>query len=163
MNKDEVDKKEQKDQLWIANQLKAAFLGIAELDEETAGIVLKHCSEVCFQTWLSFITKRHGWDPNKSDFNEFLIAVDRTANQFVEGHVNITRKDSIITEEITLGECCCPLIRNRVITPFPNLCCCTRNMLGKVYEIGSKRPVTVNVVESYNRGGNRCLIQIELL
>jgi hypothetical protein len=58
------------------------------------------------------------------------------------------------------GGCVCPLVKVLSIEPSANHCLCTLNHLKHVYENGLGRPVEVELVETYLRGGNSCTIKM---
>jgi hypothetical protein len=150
-------------QIWCNDTLTAAFQGINELNEKEAEIVLKRCSEVCSKYWLSILTQKYGWSPEKSDFDDFLKAQEAFEKHMSKGNASITKKDNVIEEEFWDGECTCPLVKNyKLVKPFPHLCLCGLNTFKTIYEAGAKRPVQAEVVESYCRGGNRCLLRFRI-
>jgi hypothetical protein len=164
-----VDKKESNPkmgrlaQIWCNDTLTAAFQGVGELNEEEAEVILKKCSEVCSKYWLSILIQKYGWSPEKSDFDDFLKAQEAFEKHMSKGNASITRNGNVIEEEFWDGECTCPLVKNyKLVKPFPHLCLCGRNTFKTVYEAGAKRPVQAEVVESYCRGGNRCLLRFRI-
>jgi len=58
------------------------------------------------------------------------------------------------------GGCVCPLVKALRIEPTRNHCLCTLNHLKHLYETGLGRPVEVELVETYLRGGNSCTIRM---
>lgn len=157
-------RKEELARAWISDMLTKAYLGVSELNEDAAETVLKRCSEGCAKSWLSFITRNYGWDPEKSDLGAFLEAQEKFEKRLSGDTVTITREGNIITEAFAPGYCTCPLVRAyKLVKPFPNLCLCAKNTFKATYEAGAKRPVRVEVIESYCRGGNSCTLRIELL
>jgi len=150
-------------QAWFNDTLTRAYQGIGELDEKGAEIVLRRCSEACSKYWLSLLYKKYGWDPERSDFDVFLKAQEAFEKHMSNGKASIIRKGNVIEEEFWDGECTCPLVKKyKLVKPFPNLCLCAQNTFKAVYEAGAKMPVKAEVVESYCRGGNRCLLRFKI-
>lgn len=156
-------KTEELAQAWFKDMLSKAYQGISELNEKAAEIVLKRCSEACSKYWLSLLTQKYSWDPERSDFDAFLKAQEAFEKHMSNGKASITKKGKVLEEEFWDGECTCPLVKNyKLVKPFPNLCLCAQNTFKAIYEAGAKRPVKAEVVESYCRGGNRCLLRFEI-
>jgi len=149
---------------YLNDTLSKIYSGISELSEEAAETVLKEACKACANGWLSFLAHNYSYDPEKPDLDAFLVAEEKMLKRLSEGKVSITRQGNIITEVLTPGYCVCPLVRNyNLVKPFPNYCLCAENSYKVLYEAALKRPVKVEVIESYNRGGNSCTMKIELL
>ena len=157
-------KREELVRSYLNDTLTRVYSGISELSEEAAEKVLKEACKACATGWLSFFAHNYGYDPEKPDLDAFLVAEEKFLKHLSEGKVSITRQGDTITEVMTPGYCVCPLIKTYgLVKPFPNYCLCARNGYKLLYETALKRPVKVDVVESYNMGGNACTIKIELL
>jgi hypothetical protein len=137
---------------------KAFFKGVAALDEEAADIVLKEVGAICGGFELGYM-RLLGLELPTADVGAFLEAHQRGENIASGGRSGITREGNTATLVIK-GGCVCPLVRTLDIAPSSNHCLCTRNHLKHVYEIGLDRPVEVELIETYLRGGDSCTIKI---
>lgn len=161
--KSEMKNKKDRAQDWFNEMLTKTYEGLSQLDSKSAELVLKKCSESCSRNWLSLLANSYGWDPEKSDLDAFLKAQEEFEKHMSNGKALITKKGNTIEEEFWDGECTCPLVKKyKLIKPFPNLCHCAQNSFKAIYEAGVKKPVKAEVVESYCRGGKRCLLRFEI-
>lgn len=149
---------------YLNDTLSKTFQGISELNKEAAGTVLKETCKACVNSWLSFIKHNYGYDPEKPDLDAFLAAEEKMEKHLSQGKMSVTRQGNIITEVLAAGQCTCPLVKDyKLVKPFPNFCLCAENGVKMLWETALKRPVKLEVIEAYNRGGNSCTMKIELL
>ena len=157
-------RKEELIRAYLNSILRETFFGISQLNEEAAETILKNTSKACANAALAFMAHNYGYDPRRADFDAFLIAEEKMQKQLAQGQASVTREGNIITEVVRCGECVCPLVKDyKIIQPFPNLCLCAKNHFKALYEAGAKRPVKVEMIETYNRSGKSDIIKIKLL
>ncbi|GAI29596.1 unnamed protein product [marine sediment metagenome] len=157
-------KKEELASIYIKEILKNTFEGISQLNEEAADTVLKSTCRGCVARMLSFMAHNYGYDPEKPDLDAFMAAEEKIQNLMFPGQSSLTREGNIITAIVKAGECVCPLVKDyKIVQPSPNLCLCGKNAMAVVHEAATKRPVKVELIESYIRGGNCCHFRAELL
>ena len=150
--------------IYINEILKNTFEGISQLNEEAADTVLKSTCRGCIARMLSFMAHNYGYDPEKPDLDAFVAAEEKIKNLLFPGKSSLTREGNVITAIVKAGECVCPLVKDyKIVPPSPNLCLCGKNTMKVLYEAASKRPVKVELIEGYNRGGNCCHFRAELL
>ena len=149
---------------YLNDTLSKLYSGVSELSEEAAETVLKEASKACANGWLPFLAHNFGFDPEKFYLDAFLVAEEKMLKDFSGGKASITRQGNIITEILAPGCCTCPLVTvHNMVKPFPNYCLCAKNGYKALYEAALKRPVKVDMIETYNMGGNCCHFKIELL
>jgi len=157
-------KREELTKIYLNEFMKHTFEGISQLDEEAAEIVLKNTCKGCVGRVLSFLAHNYGYDPEKSNFDDFMAAEKKLENQMFPGQSSLTREGNIINSIVKAGECVCPFVKDyKVVQPFPNLCSCGKNAIAVLYEAVTKRPVKAELIESYIKGGNCCHFRLELL
>ena len=157
-------KREELIRIYINETLKNTFEGISQLNEEAAETVLKSTCRGCADRTLALMAHKYGYDPEKPNLDAYIAAEEKMENSFFPGQSSIAREGNIITVISKTGECVCPLVRDyKIVQPSPNLCLCSKNFVKVQYEAAAKRPVKVEVIESYNRGGNCCHFRVELL
>ena len=157
-------KREELTRIYINEILKNTFEGISQLDEEAAETVLKSTCRGCADRTLSLLAHKYGYDPKKHDLDAYIAAEEKVDNLLFPGQSSITKEGNIITYISKAGECACPLVKDyKIAQPSPNLCLCSKNFVRVMYEAAAKRPAKVEVIESYNRGGNCCHFRVELL
>jgi predicted hydrocarbon binding protein len=64
--------------------------------------------------------------------------------------------------EVTYPRCFCPLVSDFQEPLSASYCFCSAGWLKEVYETVSGRPVTVEIVETVKRGGQRCRFHVKL-
>ncbi len=134
------------------------FKGVAKLDEKAANIVLQEVGKACGDYELGYMALQ-GLQLPTSEIDAFLRAHERGENAASAGQSKMTRSGNTATLVIK-GGCVCPLVKFLHIEPSENHCLCTLNHLKHVYETGLGRPVEVELVETYLRGGNSCTIKM---
>lgn len=136
-----------------------AFLkGVGNLDEKSAHIVLKEVGSACggFELGLMGLL---GLTFPPDDIDTFLEAHEKGENVASGGLSKVTREGNTATL-VVKGGCVCPLVRTLKLEPTANHCLCTLNHLKHVYETGLDRPVKVELIETYLRGGDSCTIKM---
>lgn len=156
--------KEEAVRAFLNSTIENTFLGISQLDEEAAETVLKNTCKACVSSMLTFLTHNYGYDPEKPDLDAYIAADEKMEKLLTQGQASIIRDGNTIIYTSKSGHCVCPLVKDyKIVQAFPNLCLCTKNCMTALYEAAAKRPVNVEIVEAYNRGGNSCTLKIELL
>jgi hypothetical protein len=138
--------------------VKAFFKGVGQLDEEAANTVLAEVGKTCGDFALGGMRLR-GLETPAADVDAFLEAHESGENIASGGRSKLTREGRTATLVIE-GGCVCPLIKALQVEPTPNHCLCTASHLKHVYETGLGRPVEVELIETYLRGGNSCTIRM---
>jgi len=138
--------------------LRAFFKGVGKLDHEAANAVLSEVGTVCGGFALGGMAA-NGLEIPTADTDAFLQAHEKGENVASGGRSQLTRDGNTATLVIT-GGCVCPLVKTLQIEPTPNHCLCTLNHLKHLYETGLDRPVQVELIETYLRGGNSCTIRM---
>jgi hypothetical protein len=157
-----VREKEELVRSYLNDTLSKTYSGISKLGEEATETVLKESCKACTNGWLGMLA-HYGYDSKKPDIDAFLVAEKKVMERIAEGKASIIKEGNIITEVLTPGHCGCPLVKNyKLVKPFPGLCLCAKNGYKRLYETALQRPAKVEVIETYNRGGNSCTMKIEL-
>ena len=138
--------------------VRAFFKGVGKLDERAADIVLREVGKACGDYELGYMALQ-GLKIPSPDIDAFLEAHEKGENTASGGQSKVTREGNT-TALVVKGGCVCPLVKVLNIEPTPNHCLCTLNHLKHVYETGLNRPVKVELIETYLRGGNSCTIKI---
>jgi len=145
------------------NLVKGLHLGIRKLSQEAQKTVFREQCLACYTAIMGGVVRTCSCDPATLDVDGFIKAYEPIEKAATAGSAKITRKGNIITYEQKSGFCPCPLIKSEVIDPYPNLCLCTQEVEKRLFEFAHKGSVKVDILESYMKGGDRCLIRIELL
>jgi len=157
-------KREELARAFINEIVSKTFEGISQLSEDAEETVLRSTCRGCAGRVLAFMAHNYGYDPEKPDLDAYMAADEKLEKLLAHGQASRTREGNIINAVSKAGECMCPLVRDyKIIQPYPNLCICSKNFMKVQYEAAARRPVKVDVIESYNRGGNCCHFRIELL
>jgi len=157
-------KREELTRIYIDGVLKNTYEAINQLDEEAAEEVLKGTCRGCTDRVLSFLANNYGYDPENPDVDAYMAAERKMDDLMFPGQSSLTREGNIINSIVKGGECVCPFVKDyKLAKPFPNLCLCGKNAMRVIYEAASQRPVKVELIEGYNRGGNCCHFRAELL
>jgi len=138
--------------------VKSFFKGVGKLDEEAADTVLQEVGKACGDYELGYMALQ-GLTMPCSDVDAFLQAHEKGENTASGGQSKMTREGNSATL-VVKGGCACPLVKVLNIEPTPNHCLCTLNHLKHVYQTGLSRPVKVELIETYLRGGNSCTIRM---
>ncbi len=138
--------------------VRAFFKGVGELDEEAADVVLREVGAACGDFELGLM-ERLGFKLPTADIDAFLTAHETGEKVASGGLATVTREGNSATLVIK-GGCVCPLVKTLGIEPTQNHCLCTRSHLRHVYETGLGRPVRVELIETYLRGGDSCTIRM---
>ena len=157
-------KKEELARIYINEIVRNTFHGISQLDEQAAETVLKSTCRGCVERTLAFIAHNYGYDPEKPDLDAYMAGEDKLNNVLIPGKSSRTREGNVITLTVKAGECISPLVRDyKLVQPSTNLCLCSKNFTRVLYEAAAQRSVKVDLIESYNKGGNCCQFRVELL
>jgi len=157
-------KREELTRIHINEVLKRTFEGISQLSEEAAETVLESTCRACVERALAFMAHNYGYDPERPDLDALMVADEKLENIYAQGQASVTKEGNTITWISKTGGCSCTLVKDYgVVRAFPNLCLCSKNFVKALYGAAAKRPVRVEIVESYIRGGDRCHFRIELL
>ena len=157
-------RREELTSIYINQIIKNTFEGISQLNEEAAETVLKNTCRGCANRVLSFLAHNYGYDPEKPNLDAYMAAEKKMDDLMFPGQSSLTREGNIINSIVKGGECVCPFVRDyKLAQPSPNLCLCGKNAMRVIYEAATQRPVKVELIESYNRGGNCCHFRAELL
>jgi hypothetical protein len=141
---------------------KLFFKGVGQLDERSAGTVLREVGCGCGDFELGLMALKGVNMPLKDidkEIDYFLRVHEMGENVASGGRSSITRKGNTATLVIQ-GGCACPLVKLLDIEPTPNHCFCTQHHLKHVYEAVLGRPVKVDLLETCLRGGDSCTIDI---
>ena len=144
--------------------LKRTFEGISRLSDDAAETVLESTCKACVDRAVAFMAHNYGYDPDKPDLDAFIVADEKLENLYAQGQASVTREGDTITWISRTGGCSCTLVNDYgIVQAFPKLCLCSKNFVKVAYQAAAQRPVKVDIVETYNRGGNCCHFRIELL
>ena len=135
--------------------IRGVVAGLDEVDEETARKVLKECGEACAKSWLD----SYGYDPTSYDLSSWI----KLLNESDPGVRNVKRGDDSVLYELKHGQCVCPLVSENTVELTPKLClACSTNFFEYVFKKAAKRPVRVEVIESFATGADKCAFRIWL-
>jgi len=140
---------------------KLFFKGVGKLDEKSADIVLREVGSGCGEFELGLMALKGVKIPSITDeeIDHFLRVHELGENIASGGQSKITREGNIATL-VVKGGCACPLIKVLGVEPTSNHCLCTANHLKHVYETVLNKPVKVELIETYLRGGQSCTIRM---
>ena len=93
--------------------------------------------------------------PFKGKLDEFVADV-----QAHMGKDAVSREGNVVT--VTYPRCLCPLVSDLQEPLSASYCFCSAGWLKEVYEAVSARPVTVEILETVKRGGQRCRFEVKL-
>lgn len=157
-------KRDELARIHINELLKRTFEGISRLADDAAETVFESTCKACVDRALAFMAHNYGYDPDKPDLDAFIAADEKLENLYAQGQASVTREGDTITWISKTGGCSCTLVKDYgIVRAFPNLCLCSKNFVKVAYQTAAQRPVKVEIVESYMRGGNCCHFRIELL
>jgi hypothetical protein len=137
------------------------FRGVGKLDEKSADIVLKEVGSACGEFELGLMALKGVKIPSVTDaeIDHFLQVHELGENIASGGQSKLTRQGNSATL-VVKGGCACPLIEVLGIEPTWNHCLCTASHLKHVYQTVLNKPVEVELVETYLRGGKSCTIRM---
>lgn len=157
-------KRDELARIHINELLKRTFEGIGRLSNDAAEMVFENTCKACVDRAIAFMAHNYGYDPDKPDLDAFIAADEKLENLYAQGQASVTREGDTINWISKTGGCSCTLVQDYgIVQAFPNLCLCSKNFVKVAYQAAAGRPVKVEIVESYNRGGNCCHFRIELL
>ena len=130
--------------------------GIYALPDEARRIVFEAASRRCNEQ----ICKFAGFDPSEmNDVDEFMAEWERAFGGMMRG----TREGDTIYWEFASNGCTEPLVLLGLIDPNPHLCQCSCMMIKRRFEMVTKTPVEVELVDSVlTTGANRCSYRIRI-
>ena len=138
------------------------FEGVGKLDERSAEIVLREVGSGCGDFELRLMALKGVNIPLQdleAEIDAFLRVHEIGENVASGGKAKITRNGNSATLVIE-GGCVCPLVKKLDIEPTRNHCLCTLHHLKHVYETVLARPVEVELLETFLRGGDSCTIRM---
>jgi hypothetical protein len=141
---------------------KLFFKGVGKLDEASAETVLEEVGTGCGDFELGLMALKGVNIPLQdldAEIDSFLQVHEIGENVASGGKAKITRNGNSATLVIK-GGCVCPLVKKLGIEPTSNHCLCTLHHLRHVYETVLNRPVQVELLETYLRGGDSCTIRM---
>ena len=157
-------KRERLGRIYLNGILRNIYEGISQLDEEAAETILGFSCRGCADRVLSFLTHNYGYDPENPNLDAYMAAEEKMDDYMFPGQSSLTREGNIVNAIVKAGECVCPLVKDyKLVQPSPNLCLCGKNAMRTLYEAATQRPVKVELIESYNKGGNCCHFRAEIL
>jgi hypothetical protein len=141
---------------------KLFFKGIGKLDAAAAETVLREVGSGCGDFELGLMALKGVKMPLQSDEDiDYFLQVNEMGERIASGGKSkITRDGNSATLVVKSGRCVCPLVKYLDIEPTGNHCFCTMHHLKHVYEVAFGRPVEVELLETYLRGGNSCTIKM---
>ena len=141
--------------------VKFFFKGVSKLDEKSANVVLEEVGRACGEFELGLMALKGVKIPSttKEQIEYFLQVHELGENIASGGKSTLTKKGNAATL-VVKGGCVCPLVKVLDIEPTANHCLCTANHLKHVYETILNKPVRVELLETYLRGGDSCTIKM---
>ena len=141
--------------------------GVGKLDDESAKIVCGETCKVCYENWTDrdLIMEYLGYDTDKPSIPGACCAHEKLECAIAEGpHATVTDNgDGTATAVTQSGDCVCYFYRiYGLIEPHRNHCHCTKGALEGLYTNLLGKPVSVEFIESYARGADRCAFKIKL-
>jgi hypothetical protein len=94
-------------------------------------------------------------EPFKGKLDEFVADV-----QAHLGKDAVSREGNLVS--VTYPRCLCPLVADFQEPLSASYCFCSAGWLKEVYETVSEKPVTVAILETVKRGGQRCRFEVRL-
>lgn len=132
-----------------------ALEGVYKLDDKDAEKVLKEMGAACSKQLLVLA----GVDKEKDDLDTVLAKVKATGF----GPDTIERQgDTILLTFHANGKCVCPMVRLGLVKLNPKQCICSVNMIKRNVEVGAKKPVECELIESVAYGDENCVIRVNL-
>ena len=139
--------------------IKGAWEGILALPEKEREAVFEAASKRCHQKIIEFA----GFDPGEiNDVDEFMAAWDEAFGGIMRGK---REGDTIVWEFATAeyGGCQCPLVRLGFVEADARLCPCSCGVIRRRFEMVTKRPLKVELIDSLlTTGADKCRYRIHL-
>lgn len=137
------------------------FKDVGKLDEKAADIVLKEVGSGCGEFELGLMALKGVKMPatTEAEIEHFLKVHELGENIASGGQSRLTRMGDTATL-VVKGGCACPLVKVLDIEASGNHCLCTLNHLKHVYETVLGKPVKVQLLQTYLRGGDSCTIRM---
>ena len=111
------------------------------------------CGESCAKSWI----KTYGYNPEFYNIDSWIKLV----NELEPGIRDVRKEDNIIIYELKPGECVCPLVTRGVVELSRKLClACAPNFFEYIFGKAARKPVKVELVESYATGANKCVFRV---
>jgi len=135
---------------------KGAWKGIYALPEEARDTIFEAASESCCEQICNFA----GFDPGEfDDVDEFMVEWEKAFGGMMKGR----REGDTIYWEFLSNGCTEPMVLLGLIEPNPMLCQCSCKMIKRRFEKVTKKPVKVELADSYlTTGANKCTYLIHL-
>jgi len=130
--------------------------GIYALPDEARDIVFKAASKRCNEQICRFA----GFDPGEmNDVDEFMVEWEKAFGGMMRGK----REGDTIYWEFASNGCTEPLVLLGLIEPNPKLCQCSCQMIKRRFEMVTKSPVEVELLDSVlTTGSDKCSYRIYL-
>lgn len=135
---------------------KGVWEGIYALPDEARDIVFKAASKRCNEQ----ICKFAGFDPSEiDDVDEFMVEWEKAFGGIMKGK----REGDTIYWEFASNGCTEPMVMLGLIEPNPKLCQCSCHMIKRRFEMVTKSPVKVELLDSVlTTGADKCTYLIHL-
>ena len=135
---------------------KGVWEGIYALPDEARDIVFKAASKRCNEQ----ICKFAGFDPSEiNDVDEFMVEWEKAFGGIMKGK----REGDTIYWEFASNGCTEPMVMLGLIEPNPKLCQCSCHMIKRRFEMVTKSPVKVELLDSVlTTGADKCSYLIHL-
>jgi hypothetical protein len=136
--------------------LKGLLEGIYALPDEARDIVFRAASKRCNEQICQFA----GFDPGKiNDVDEFMVEWEKAFGGMMKGK----REGDTIYWEFASKGCTEPMVVLGLIEPNPKLCQCSCQMIKRRFEMVTKSPVVVDLLDSVlTTGAHKCTYLIHL-
>jgi hypothetical protein len=135
---------------------KGAWEGILALPDEARDMVFKAAAKRCNEQ----ICKFAGFDPSEmNDVDEFMVEWEKAFGGIMKGK----REGDTIYWEFLSNGCTAPEVILGLVDPNPKLCQCSCHMIKQRFEMVTKSPVVVELLDSFlTTGANKCSYLIHL-
>ncbi len=124
-----------------------------ELDEKTIVKLMSACGRGCF--------RRHKFktdiaEQGKGDVDKLLKAMTTS--------YNVRREGNLVHVDFGKGApgCYCPVLKENPSKLNSQHCHCTRSTIQAIWETALNRPIKIDIVETFRRGGNTCHFIVHL-
>ena len=130
--------------------------GIFALPDEARDIVFRAASKRCSEQ----ICKFAGFDPSEfNDVDEFMVKWEEAFGGMMKGR----REGDTIYWEFASSACTEPMVLLGLVEPNPKLCECSCHMIRQRFEMVTKSPVKVELLDSVlTTGADKCTYLIHL-
>ncbi|MFC1847871.1 hypothetical protein ACFLXV_00975 [Chloroflexota bacterium] len=135
---------------------KGTWEGIFALPDEARDMVFKAAAKRCNEQ----ICKFAGFDPSEmNDVDEFMVEWEKAFGGIMKGK----REGDTIYWEFLSNGCTAPEVILGLVDPNPKLCQCSCHMIKQRFEMVTKSPVVVELLDSFlTTGANKCSYLIHL-